>query len=239
MITHRPLPTWPRTQPLIPPHHPHPSPQRRPPKPLQQPPTLQPNPGQHAHPQPYAPQPPPRHQFPPPPQSLSDPAPGALSPSSALSLIAHLRTSSRRLWTAVRITALTAHGVRLPALPTSPGTRGPVLALSSNAPTPPNHPHATNFLPHLPLSLPAPSPPSPPSQCTNRALARLPLAPTPPHIPALKRQRRTLYQPGATPQVPPKIERQALKGRPIHHHKPSLPIRPLPTSPSHFPRPRL
>jgi hypothetical protein len=35
-----------------------------------------------------------------------------------------LRTSSRRLWTAVRITALSAHGVRLPAnLPTRPPTR--------------------------------------------------------------------------------------------------------------------
>ena len=48
---------------------------------------------------------------------------GALSPSSAFSVLAPSVQASRRLWPAGRITALSAHGVRLPTLPTSPWER--------------------------------------------------------------------------------------------------------------------
>ena len=79
----------------------------------------------------------------------------------------HLRTSSRRLWTAVRITALPAHGVRLPApLPTSQPseqasrrlwTAGRITALSAcgaRLPAPSVQARAREA-PYSPLSPPA------------------------------------------------------------------------------------
>ena len=59
---------------------------------------------------------------------------------------AHLQTSSRRLWTTVRITALPAHGVRLPASsppalrPFAP-SRKPPLSTSHPLNSHPQHPH--------------------------------------------------------------------------------------------------
>ncbi len=96
---------------------------------------------------------------------------GALSPSSAFSALAPSVHARRRLWTAGRITALSAHGVRLPALPTSPGTaRLRTRALPPQAPS--EHalsPHAPFYyllftISHFPPSDQAPRTPNP---CPN------------------------------------------------------------------------
>jgi len=85
---------------------------------------------------------------------------GALSPSSAFSELAPLRTSQPKALDCCEQSQLfLAHGVRLPALPTSPGTRGSVLALSRRAPrsTEPQLGALPNLLPppSHPLGMPA------------------------------------------------------------------------------------
>ncbi len=83
-----------------------------------------------------------------------------LSPHAAHSEHASLRTSSRRLWTAVSITALPAHGVRLPASLRTRPSRTRVFACPPSPNTPPPHkPTSTipNFLfPIFNFQLPTP-----------------------------------------------------------------------------------